>query len=211
MKTNIVAGPKEDINEHSDDWLIVDIGFSSRQPSCGFWNRKGKPRAVTFGKLLTLATEEVQNDGTPPRTLNLLIEAPLSLAFQQNNNPSRRSCDEHGDQHRDCYVNAGATTLIAAGYLLGKLVHCHGQREIRLFEGFVSFKRSEAGRLSDVERKATHIEDVLKLKNAVWSKENAEFFAPSELAKNSGDRIESAFPFWDPSLIPPVIRVNPSP
>lgn len=35
MKTNIVAGRKEDINEHSGNWLIVDIGFSKLKPT---WN-----------------------------------------------------------------------------------------------------------------------------------------------------------------------------
>ena len=142
MASKIVAECTIDINEGSGQWLIVDIGFSSTEPSCGVWNGMEKPSVVTFGDLLKLATREVQKAG--PLPLNLLLEAPLSLAFQQNDNPIRRSCDSQGSQHRDWHVNAGSTTLVAAGYLLRALDGFQKQRNIRLFEGFVSFKGSEA-------------------------------------------------------------------
>ena len=89
----ITAGDIVDINGDSGQWLIVDIGFSSTEPSCGVSNRAGEPSVVTFGDLVVLATHEAQVADSQP--LNLLIEAPLSVAFQQNGNPIRRNCDIH--------------------------------------------------------------------------------------------------------------------
>ena len=206
--SKIIAGSTTNINKDSGQWLIVDIGFSSTDPSCGVWNGTGIPSVVTFGDLVELVRGEVQETG--PQGLNLLLEAPLSVAFQQNGNPTRRSCDSQGGKHRDWYVNAGATTLIAAGRLLRKLDGCQGQGNISLFEGFVSFKRSEDRPRSKAERIEAHKRDVLKLKNAVWTRANAQIIDPRELQqKNTDHLIESAFPFLDEDLIPPVIRINP--
>ncbi len=206
MASKIIAGCTTDINKGSGQWLIVDIGFSSTAPSCGVWNGTGKPSVVTFGDLVKLVTREVQEAG--PEDLNLLLEAPLSVAFQQNNNPTRRSCDSQDGKYRDWYVNAGATTLIAAGYLLRALDGCQRQRNVRLFEGFVSFKRSEDRPRSKAARIAAHKKDVLKLKNAVWTRANAQIIDPGKLRQKPDHRIESAFPFLDKHLIPPVIRIN---
>ena len=207
MAPKIIAGCTTDINKDSGQWLIVDIGFSSTAPSCGVWNGAGEPNVVTFGELVALATREVLEGGRQP--LNLLLESPLSVAFQQNGNPTRRSCDSQYGKHRDWYVNAGATTLIAASYLLRALYGCQRQRNVRLFEGFVSFKSSEARPGSKAERVAAHKKDVLKLKNAVWTGANAQITDPGKLRQHPSHRIESAFPFLDEDLIPPVIRINP--
>ena len=205
MAPRIIAGRVADINRDAGQWLIVDIGFSSTQPSCGVGNGAEEPHAVTFGDLVALATREVQQ--ADPRPLNLLLEAPLSVAFQQNGNPTRRSCDTYDGKHRDWYVNAGATTLIAASYLLRALYACQRQRDIRLFEGLVSFKSAQD---NNAEQTAPHIADVLDLRNAVWNGDNALIFDPKKLVKNP-NRIESAFHFLDADLIPPVIRINPGP
>ncbi len=45
--------------------------------------------------------------------------------------------------------------------------------------------------------------------NAVWTGADAQVIDPGELRRNRGDRIESAFPFLDKSLIPHVIRIDP--
>ena len=139
----------------------------------------------------------------------MLLEAPLSVAFRQNGNPTRRLCDTHDGRHRDWYVNAGATTLVAAGYLLRALHGCQRQRDVRLFEGFASFRRPQDRPRTNAERIAAHLADVLALRNAVWNQNNAQIFGPGELRQHSNDRIESAFPFLDDDLIPPVIRINP--
>ena len=80
--------------------------------------------------------------------------------------------------------------------------------QVRLFEGFVSFKNSEARPGSKAERIAAHKKDVLKLKNAVCTRANAQITDPGKLRQHPSHRIESAFPFLDEDLIPPVIRIN---
>ena len=207
----ITAGSTDDINKDSGQWMIVDIGFSSAARSCGVWTDTGteeqEPCVVTFGELVERVTKEARK--ADRRTLNLLIEAPLSVAFQQNKNPTRRSCDIQGKKYRDWYVNAGATTLIAAGSLLRELNNCQRKREVRLFEGLVSFKTSKNQPKSKEERSEEHKKDVLKLKNAVWSEEDHDIFAPEELRQTKGHCIKSAFHFFDEKLIPPVIRTKP--
>ena len=207
MTPEIVAGSTNDINENSGQWLIVDIGFSSTACSCGVWDTTREPRVVTFGELVNLAIRKVQESDQP--TLNLLIEAPLSVAFQQNGNPTRRRCDSRGNKHRDWYVNAGATTLIATGYLLRELNKCRRTRQVRLFEGFVSFKTSNHSPRSKKARIASHNNDVRSLKKAVWNPKTADIFDPGELRLNPSDRVESAFPFLDKNPVPPVIRTKP--
>ena len=205
----ICAGHVADINRDSGQWLFVDIGFSSTQPSCGVLHGAGEPAVVTFGELVTLATEEMQCDG--PHPLNLLIEAPLSVAFRENGNPTRRVCDVYQRRNRDWYVNAGATTLIAAGYLLRALHGCPRLRDVRLFEGFASFKNRQERPRNNAERIAAHQDDVLALREAVWNQVNAQLFGPEQLQQQPNDRIVSPFPFLDEDLIPPVIRINPDP
>ncbi len=207
MAPKIIAGCTTDINEESGQWLIVDIGFSSTACSCGVWDGTGEPRVVTFGQLVSLVIKKAQEPDCTP--LNLLIEAPLSVAFQQNGNPTRRQCDSLGKKHRDWYVNAGATTLIAASYLLWKLNNCPRTRQVRLFEGLVSFKTSNQRPRSKKARIATHKNDVRNLKKAVCNPADAKVFSPQELPVNQCDRVESAFSFLDKNTIPPVIRTNP--
>ena len=207
LTPRIIAGQVADINRDSGQWLIVDVGFSSTEPTSGVWNGTGEPHVVTFGDLVELATREVRK--ASPQPLNLLLEAPLSVAFHQNGNPTRRCCDTYKGKHRDWYVNAGATTLIAACRLLWALHRCERQRDVRLFEGFASFKSAQDTPKTKAAREEKHKDDALDLKNAVWTRHNAELFDPGKLRQHPTDCIESAFPFLDEDLVPPVIRINP--
>ena len=56
----IVAGRIDQINEHSGDWLIVDIGSSPTAKSCGVWHGPGTLDAINFGKLVALAIKKVE-------------------------------------------------------------------------------------------------------------------------------------------------------
>ena len=70
--SEIVAGRKDQINKHSSEWLIIDIGMSmysdSTGRSCGVWNGPRTLDVITFNKLLELVIEKVE-DGCP-RSLN---------------------------------------------------------------------------------------------------------------------------------------------
>ena len=222
MTSKISAGSVNDIHKDSGQWMIVDIGFSTKQSSCGVWTGTGGSDAVTFGELKRKVIQEAEN--AYPLRLNLLLEAPLSVAFNKDGNPTRRLCDEivinEKLEYRDFYGNAGAKVLIAADYLLRELRGSERQGDVRLFEGFVSFKSKDT--------KSSHIGDVLKLKAIVCNpapayishphqleptgdciQSSACVFSPEQLKKRRGDRVQSAFAFLNKGLIPPVIRINP--
>ena len=206
MPDNIVAGRFIEINDRSGQWLIIDIGFSSKEPSCGVLNHDEEARVVTFAELKQFVIREVRKDSEEP--LNMLIEAPLSVAFQQSGNPTRRLCDIQDGKFRDFYVNAGASTLIATSYLLRSLVGCEFQRKVKLFEGHVSFKRPEDRPKTKAQKRKAHKKDVMSLKSAVWNRTDTEIFDLRGLRWSPDHRIESAFPFLHRHLIPPVIRVT---
>ena len=206
MASQILAGSVCQIGKGSGEWMIVDLGFSAKQRSCGIWTKATNTEVVTFGQLVKRVTGEAQKADSVP--LNLLLEAPLSVAFKKDGNPTRRLCDTKDGKYRDWYVNAGATTLIAADHLLRHLDSCKIQRDVRLFEGFVSFKVSTGKTKNRNERIQEHELDALKLKDAVWNPKKACIFAPEKLV-HEGDDIRSAFAFLCKDLVPPVIRVDP--
>ena len=207
MPLRITAGStdaigNQEIEKDPNEWLIVDIGFSRISDSCGVWTNREGARVVSFGGLVSLLGREFQEED--PQILNLVIEAPLSIAFQGNGNPTIRKCDRlpGKSQPRPYYTNAGATTFIAALMLFREMRLTQVLRPVRLFEGFLSFKSSSG--TSD------HVEDVRKIKDAIWTGRNCDIFEPTDLLQERDHRIESAaFPFLDINLIPPVIRIKP--
>ena len=222
MTSRISAGSVNDIHMDSGHWMIVDIGFSTRDPKCGVWTLTGGFDSMTFAALQRRVIQEAE-DAYPSR-LNLLIEAPLSVAFNRHGNPSRRLCDEivinNKPAHRDFYVNAGATTLIAADHFLRALLWSQRHGEVRLFEAHVSFKTKD--------NPSSEYEDVMKLKEIVCNPttaciahphtvgssgnsihSRACIFSPEQLRKPQGDCVQCAFAFLNKHLVPPVIRINP--
>lgn len=213
MPLEVIAGCSSVIGNYEaekdpNEWMIIDIGFSIKNRSSGVWTATNGAKAVSFGDLVNLLSKEFQR--REPADLNLVIEAPLSIAFQENGNPTMRTCDRvpGKSQPRPYFTNAGATTFIAAQMLFRELRHCEVRRTVRLFEGFLSFKSSNDE--SRPKGEASHIEDVLKIKEAIWTGRDCKIFAPEMLPQSSDHRMESAaFPFVDRNLIPPVIRINP--
>lgn len=228
MTSKISAGSVNDIHKDSGQWMIVDIGFSNDNPSCGVWTSSGEHNAVkvwelTFGELKRKVIQEAEN--AYPSRLNLLLEAPLSVTFNKDGNPTRRYCDQirinKKLEYRDFYGNAGAKVLIAADHLLRALRACDRPGDVRLFEGFVSFKSKDTV--------SSNTGDALKLKAIVCNpttactshshkfgqaseclKWAACIFGPDQLMLRPGDRVQSAFAFLNKDLIPPIIRINPS-
>ena len=196
MTFHIRAGCVSEIHKHEGEWLFVDLGFSAESRSCGVLKDGGMPYNVTFGELVNLATREVAESNAKP--LNLLLEAPLSATFNRNGNPTGRSFEKQDGSTRYWYLQGGAVVMIAAGHLLRALVGCGIQRDVRLFEGFVSFKASTA--------RSSHTEDVLRLREAVWNPAEAWIVAPDQIRKASSDHLESAFAFAAMDFgIPPVV------
>ena len=195
MGFQIRAGCLDDLKQMGE-WLFVDVGFSATRRTCGVLNGTGQPREVTFRGLVNLTIKEAQRNDAGP--LNLLLEAPLSVAFNEHGNPTGRSFERRGRETRYWYLGAAPTLIIATGHLLRSLVDSEVQRDVRLFEGFVSFKSGN--------RKSNHIEDVKKLRNAVWNLEQDCIVTPENIKLCDSDMIESAFKFGGMDFgIPPVV------
>ena len=197
MEFQIRAGCTKDIGKDSGHWLFVDIGFSARKRSCGVVKGAGRPQQCTFGELVKLVVGEANTAADQP--LHLLLEAPLSAAFNRDGNPTGRSVEKSKDGlTRYWYMGSGALTLIASGYLLRELIKCGVQRDVKLFEGFLSFKPSGA--------KSSHASDAKKLQKVVWNPTPRSIVPPCKLTVKDDDILKSAHEFTGQDFgVPPVV------
>lgn len=196
MTFQIRAGRTPEISKESGDWLFVDVGFSSKKKSTGILKGDGQPEEVTFSKLVEeVVCETRKNAGRP---LNLLLEAPLSAAFNKDGNPTGRLIERKDSRHRYWYENSAPALIVATGHLLRAVVDSGIRREVRLFEGFVSFK--EPG------KRSSHIDDVLNLRQAVWNPTPTSIVQPSALKRDASDTLEWALKFAGIDYgVPPVV------
>ena len=174
----IVPGTCDSAGRDSGEWVFVDIGFSRNRKSCGIAIDDSEPCAVLYRDLEPLIAHEL-NKGSSP--LNLLIEAPLSVAFNADGNPTGRKIEKRGRDTRYWYVGAGAATLLAATHLLHRLHDTPARRKIRLFEGFASFKSKGSP--------SSHEADVAKLRRVVWGESEKGRIVGEEGLKMGGDDI----------------------
>jgi hypothetical protein len=204
MRT-ISAGRVDEITEDGD-WAIVDIGFSNKGKTCGLLlkDRDGTFSAttVTFGVLLSELTTRMKTT----KRLNLIIEAPLSIAFDEKGNPVGRSFEKEGAETRYWYVGLGCCVLVAATHLLRALNSSRNECDVRLFEGFVSFKKTTG----TPAKESPHIRDVKALWNAVQRREtNATNLGLIGIDPSKPAEFESAFKVARMDFgIPPVIVVS---
>jgi len=177
----IKAGEIKDIQPNSN-WLIFDIGFSNRQKTCALLFNDRELGPYQYNK----AVEKVQDIIKNVKKLNLVIEAPLSVAFDKNRNPKGRSIEKRGAKTRYWYVGPGSTVLLATMYLLKRIVDSNPTGNIKLFEGFASYK--DRGKTSDPFR------DVRLLKKVTMSPSVLRHCKePHELKLHKDDILESAF------------------
>ena len=203
MVKQIRAGNVSDIYKRESEWLFIDLGYSESKPSCGILKVLGQSDEVTFcdeitfGETVTLAKLAARQN--VPSPLNLVLEAPLSVTFNQDGNPTGRACDVKDGQRRYWYMQPAPNLIFFAGYLLKGLANCGIQREVRLYEGFVSFKEPGS--------KSNHLEDAKALRNVVWNPTEHQIFCRKKLRRRESDHLESAFGFMGMDFgIPPVIR-----
>ena len=129
--SKIRAGKVVNVNMESGDWFIVDIGWVNHGFAIGQQPAEKVGRRELVKQLVGQATE-----GTS-RPLNLLLEAPLSMAFDCHGNPMIRSFESpDGIGPRRWYMNAGPSTMLSAVTVLDELSRHRLRRRIRLFEGF---------------------------------------------------------------------------
>lgn len=194
---NIRAGAVAEAVPSSGDWVFVDLGFSQKSKSCGLLLQDGNPERLTFAETQRRLTQLVAEGGGP---LNIVLEAPLSVAFGHDGNPVGRHVETRDGESRYWYVGLGCSVLVAATYLV-RAISAATVRDVRLFEGLVSFKQK--GFASD------HCHDVLQLRDVVWGKEGVgRLIAPGELAAPNHTLL-SAFAVAGMDYgVPPVVAVG---
>ena len=201
----IVAGTVDEAVRESGDWVFVDLGFSAQSKSCCIAFGDAEPFHLTYGELGS-RLECLTTAGAGP--VNLLLEAPLSVAFSKDGNPTgrwietRRRIETGQRETRFWYVGPGAAVLIAATYLLRRLHDANPVNEIRLFEGFASFKSKRT--------RTTHVEDVMALRDVAWGRsDRGRVVGLDDLKARRGDVLHSAFAVTGMDLgIPAVVLLE---
>jgi hypothetical protein len=196
----IYSGKVEDISWPSGTWLILDIGFSNSRKSCGILLGDGEARCLTFNE----AINEVIMVANSVPLLNLLVEAPLSVTFDKSGNPKSRSIEKEGGKNRLWYVGPGCAVLVAGMYLIKELYDSHPSGDVRLFEGFVSYKSKGT--------KSNHSKDVELLREAIKAAQtkSRRIIKPEEIRTDPDDTIKSAFEVMGLAEIgiPPIIKID---
>jgi hypothetical protein len=197
----ICAGQVAQINPNSGKWVFVDIGFAEDKKSCGLLIHDGNPVEVRFSELVAELQKLIRTSDVP---INLLLEAPLSVAFTKQGNPTGRSIEKReGKSPRYWYLGLGCGVLTAAAYALAAVKETSPCCEIRLFEGFASFKSKT--------EKSSHSKDVIALRNVVWSQDMHKqcIVSPTGLTNRDSDVIKSAFAVYGMDFgIPPVVALQ---
>src|SRR5262245_46072465 len=180
--------------------MFLDIGFSNKRKSCGMIIHDDEPQLLRFNAARELIVETIAKSTRP---LNLTIEAPLSVAFDTSNNPTRRSIEKQAAKTRYWYNGLGCAVMVAAMYLVRKIHDECRNKEVRLFEGFVSYK--------DRSGKSNHRHDVQRLRQIVQNPAaNTKSILDRDLLRASdNDKLTSAFCVAGIDCgIPPVIKCD---
>ncbi len=196
----IVPATKKDVRPNSGEWVFVDMGFSQKKKSCGIAVGDKEPQEVLFSSIAPQILNAISKGSGP---LNLLIEAPLSVAFDVKGNPTSRRIEKRGSDTRYWYVGPGCAVLVATTYLLRKLDEANLARKVRLIEGFASFKERGVS--------SSHTNDVANLRNIAWGRGQTpgRVVGPNELKADKGDFLCSAFAVSGMDLgVPPVVVVG---
>src|SRR2546428_176223 len=133
----IRAGKTSEIAWGRGNWVFLDIGFARDAKSCGLLIGGDEPVCLQFGPAKQRIVAFAQQARS---SLNLVIEAPLSVSFTAEGNPTGRSVEKNGAQTRYWYNGLGCGVMVAAMYLIRGLHNAQTKHVIRLFEGFVSYK-----------------------------------------------------------------------
>lgn len=193
----IRAATVGEVTRQSGRWAFVDLGFAEKSKSCGLALDDEQPVEVRFSDLCTKLRQEIQGG---VGTVNLLLEAPLSVTFDEAGNPTGRAVEKRGLTTRYWYVGLGCSVLVAATYLLRSLLPVAAHREVRLIEGLASFKPKGEG--------SSHAGDVAALRDVAWglNPQLGRVVGPSELVRHDAHRLESAFAVAGMDFgIPPVV------
>ena len=177
------AGTPQQIEWADGNWIFLDIGFSGTQQTCGLAIRDAEARCLDFAEAQKRIIEHLA--GAKSRT-NLVIEAPLSVAFR-NGLPAPRSIERRDGKSRFWYVGPGCAVMVASMYLTKAIQAASPSGGVRLFEAFVSYK--QAGVRSDHRREAGLLREIVRdPKNRP-----AKVVPADQLKERDDDELISAF------------------
>jgi hypothetical protein len=191
------AGELHQLHRESGEWAFVDVGFARESKSSGLLIGDGPPSTMTFANLQRELVRLSEEETSP---LNLVLEAPLSVAFTAHGNPAGRSMEKSEHGHRYWYAGLGCQVTVSAAYLLRAILNAKPRRQIRLFEAFVSFKAKGTP--------SSHSRDVEAMRTVVWraASEPGDVVGPSALLGPDAKIMQSAFAVCGLDLgIPPVV------
>jgi hypothetical protein len=138
----IEAGTREQISWGEGNWVFLDIGFSATRPSSGLLIGDAEPINKTYSAATGLVVQHITSVASPT---NLVIEAPLSVCFNSNDNPTGRKIERDASDGklttRYWHAGLGCTVMVAAMYLIRAIAEAAPKRDVRLFEGFVTYKK----------------------------------------------------------------------
>lgn len=104
-KPRIRAGRADEVNANSGEWAFVDLGFAQSNKSCGLlWGTQCEYPVGCTNLTFAQLTDELKGKVNSGGPLNLLLEAPLSVAFSEDGNPSGRTIEKRGLQSRYWFV-----------------------------------------------------------------------------------------------------------
>ncbi len=139
---------------------------------------------MQFGDARRQIIENIMKSVWP---MNLVIEAPLSVCFDSNRNPTGRSIERFGGKTRYWYNGLGCAVMVAAMYLIRDIYEADAPIPVRLFEGFISYKNQSMH--SDHEADVCLLRDVVRNP----SKFPDSIYEPDQLKSLPGDTLSSAF------------------
>lgn len=150
--TRLQAGAIDELR--AGNLLTIDLGFAEQARSSAWAMDDRDPECGTFAMLRDVVLDTVKKKAGP---VAILIEAPLSMAFNKDGNPTARAIEiDDQRRRRNWYSGPGASVLVAAAHLLGEMAQGRIARDVYIFEGFKSFRI--AGERSD------HRQDVRELR-----------------------------------------------
>lgn len=171
------------------DWFIVDIGFSGSGNSCGVYivkrDKEVFKKDLTYASLIKKFNEFIEHTDK----VGLIIEAPLSVAFN-NRNPAGRNAieiEKIGEKTKRHYwytYPGNLVTLAVIDFLYRVKEQITENKNIFLYEGFVSFKQMPddlQSTLSTKQSKKPHCEDSEALYKAVQLSQQTTEFNPTPI------------------------------
>jgi len=136
--------------------VAIDVGFGNSSTSGIAFSRAPNESPITidssrktgFGE----CTDAIADLADGESAFNLILEAPLSGTFDENENPcGRLPFEKQNGATRYWYLQAGANVGLGAAFLLRNLSRHPAKSTIHLFEGFVSFKSDSSEHTTDAE------------------------------------------------------------